>query len=925
MNKRKKKTIIAVVAVVVVLVIGNLAFHLTKDSSTGVKLTLDQKSCEIINPVFPVSGKVSDSQEPTEIIYSVTSEIDSYETVSGGYMIFEGNEWSTEINLKPGNNRIVFKAMQNGSSATKELNVNYDIGKPYELNPANIVLDEESDQEYVNNIIPVIFDTDATQQEIQSVAELCGGEIDGRIDFFYHIRVKENSYSELQKICDRINEMDCVQSAFVDTVIDLEADAFIPNDPWGGKVSWEENGADGINWGLEAIDAPDAWAYKDEFEDLPVAVADSGFDTEHEDLAGVLFPSFNHTNDLGYQDTAKNKYVLVDHGTHVAGTVGAIADNGKGVTGVIPNAKIYYTDVFQNSPSTTSSDMINALIYSVQSGAKVVNYSIGHTPYIEYQGYLDGKLEKYFKRAPAFDFTAINAANAMNNLLSQGYDFIVVQSAGNGAVVETSPNRLEAISIDASHNGHWASVSAETLMHTNFTDAQKIAILDRIITVGAAELTKNGTYQQAYFSNTGTNVDIYAPGCDIYSSAIGNKYASLDGTSMAAPHVTGVCGLTWSANPGLTGAEVKKIICSSTKDTVYINPNYTHRLTDTYRMVNAKLSVEAALSKKPSQNGNYSSVVRDSQTKLPIPGVSVEAYNFNTNELVTSATTDGNGNFALNLSVGTYLIKFNRSGYIEASTLAIASSSYVNRKDAIYMQSGTQTTPPTAEPTTEITTQPTTGAPSSDSVGYEMREIQFSRKAPDGTVYENVTVSYPYIPGDSSIAQTFQLLFEKKYSLDMTNSEKNDSDYYNHDRAKRYAEDNNLSFPVETHKDISVVYNKNGFISVKETEPQGYESTAEATPYYSTYNISTGNKATVTDFIKGSERQINALLSKHSNNTTEDIFADGVYTEVGLTDSGVCIQVFTVDLVASTHYITVPYTSIDSPVIFADKAADTTQ
>jgi subtilisin family serine protease len=62
--------------------------------------------------------------------------------------------------------------------------------------------------------------------------------------------------------------------------------------------------------------------------------------------------------------------------------------------------------------------------------------------------------------------------------------------------------------------------------------------------------------QQAFFSNSGAHVDLAAPGMQILSTMLGSQYASMDGTSMAAPHVAGVAGLVWSARPALTASQV---------------------------------------------------------------------------------------------------------------------------------------------------------------------------------------------------------------------------------------------------------------------------------------------------------------------------------------------------------------------------------
>ncbi|MBR5619395.1 MAG: S8 family serine peptidase, partial [Clostridia bacterium] len=106
-------------------------------------------------------------------------------------------------------------------------------------------------------------------------------------------------------------------------------------------------------------------------------------------------------------------------------------------------------------------------------------------------------------------------------------------------------------------------------------------------------------FYQSSFSNYGDGVSIFAPGSWVFSTdtAENGGYSYKSGTSMAAPVVTGIAALTWSVNPALTGAEVKAIICDPA-NTVYRCVN--HYWEDdidipSYPMINAKLSVEAAI------------------------------------------------------------------------------------------------------------------------------------------------------------------------------------------------------------------------------------------------------------------------------------------------------------------------------------------
>ena len=124
-------------------------------------------------------------------------------------------------------------------------------------------------------------------------------------------------------------------------------------------------------------------------------------------------------------------------------------------------------------------------------------------------------------------------------------------------------------------------------------------VLDRIIIVGSAAREGEG-YVQSSSSNVGDTVDLCAPGVLVYSCVQDDGFLTKSGTSMAAPVVTAVASLVWAVNPSLDAAQVAKIVCTNTKDTVkpsqeryFENSGYK-----SYPMVNAKLSVEAALLSK---------------------------------------------------------------------------------------------------------------------------------------------------------------------------------------------------------------------------------------------------------------------------------------------------------------------------------------
>jgi len=248
-------------------------------------------------------------------------------------------------------------------------------------------------------------------------------------------------------------------------------------------------------------------AYKNRLYDTKVGDVDNGFRITHEDLQLPAGNVYNRNID------DKN------HGSHTMGIIGAIHNNAKGLAGVMDakRASLYGYDCFSGVNAASDSDIIAGLAWTVANGAKAVNFSIGAKNY------------PYAAWSDAFYSTA------MRNLLDRGYDFVVIHAAGNST-------------LDAIRCGLFAHI----------TDP---ALRQRIITVGAVD----SGYQMAGFTNYGPLVDVVAPGEGVFSSVAtsDSSYAYYGGTSMAAPHVTGLAGLVWSADPGLNGPKVKQAIVDS--------------------------------------------------------------------------------------------------------------------------------------------------------------------------------------------------------------------------------------------------------------------------------------------------------------------------------------------------------------------------
>lgn len=273
----------------------------------------------------------------------------------------------------------------------------------------------------------------------------------------------------------------------------------IPNDP---QFS--------ILWGMTKINAPAAWDINTGSSSIIVAVTDTGVDYNHPDLKNNIWTDANGHHGYDFVNNDSDPCDDAGHGTHVAGTIGAVGNNGIGVVGVNWHTQIMALKFLDANGSGSTSNAIAAIQYAIANGAKVINASWG--------GY-------------GFSQTLYDSIAAARDA-----GIIFVASAGN-----------------------------DNIDNDSMPDYPASFDLANIISV----LATTSSDARASFSNYGlTTVDLGAPGESILSTYPGSQYAYFSGTSMAAPHVTGACALLLSANPALTYSQVKQILMDTTDKTL---------------------------------------------------------------------------------------------------------------------------------------------------------------------------------------------------------------------------------------------------------------------------------------------------------------------------------------------------------------------
>lgn len=246
------------------------------------------------------------------------------------------------------------------------------------------------------------------------------------------------------------------------------------------KVVDEAEEINEVPKGVELIQAPKLWSFT-KGKGVKVAVLDTGCEITHPDLKDRVLGGRNFTD-----DDRSNPDIFTDyngHGTHVAGTIAA-TENSAGVIGAAPEAGLLIVKVLNKAGSGRYEWIIKGIEYAIDQNADIISMSLG---------------------GPA-DVPELHAA--IQAAVAKG--ILVVCAAGNEGDGDDSTNEF-------AYPGCY----------------------NEVISVGAVNLERNSSD----FTNSNNEIDLVAPGERILSTYLNGKYATLSGTSMAAPHVSGALAL----------------------------------------------------------------------------------------------------------------------------------------------------------------------------------------------------------------------------------------------------------------------------------------------------------------------------------------------------------------------------------------------
>lgn len=294
-------------------------------------------------------------------------------------------------------------------------------------------------------------------------------------------------------------------------------------------------------WGMDAINAPEAWNAGYTGNKAKVFILDNGIDPRHRDLAPNLNKSLC-TSFVPGESYNVRKGTFFNHGTHVAGIIAA-ADNGYGVIGVAPEAEIVAVKVLSEYTGSGAFSWINAgIVYAANNGADIINMSLGAM--FDRNGfYIDEN--NVLQKIPAVYIQSLILAQQRSIDYAFEKGVVIIASAGNDAINADGDRSIIIVPADL-QNVVAISATAPNYLYGDIMKGTANPLFD---------------IPSSYTNYGRSMIDLAAPGGDddfydmpfwyydmILSTSAGSSFYWADGTSMASPHAAGVAALIIGKN-----------------------------------------------------------------------------------------------------------------------------------------------------------------------------------------------------------------------------------------------------------------------------------------------------------------------------------------------------------------------------------------
>lgn len=478
---------------------------------------------------------------------------------------------------------------------------------------------------YYDNELIVMTTKNAMSKVLDKVQDLYNCKFAGKngYDHSFLVRFPDGqNYAQLTKRLNRIKNIDGVKEVSLNYAVTIDSE----DEPYvKGKASH--------SWGYKAIKASEGYTYRSLMNAVPVGIMDTGFDTSAEDLNGKLTTLGNHTES--------------DHGTAMAGIIGADPTNKEGIAGVMSEVKMYGVSV--EKYTSIYAIMTNLHILN-QKGCKVIDLSIACDE-LNFAACQDNTNAKNaIRRMSKLLAYSINDFEKPSLLIASsgntdGYKYCRVDDAFYGYKKLIKKNGKTGFYDDKGiFRTYNANVYGEKLTATSDAYWNLFGYIDdsqmssKIIVVGSAK--KSGKkYKISTYSVSGTRVDVLAPGEGIYSlkPSTSSGYGLYSGTSCSAAYVSGLAGALLSIDQKLTVTDLQSYLIN----TATIS-------TDDLPMVNMENAIDTLLKEHPIKTTITGRVLDENKKPLANASVTTTANG----EKIASVKTKSDGTFTVNAYAG---------------------------------------------------------------------------------------------------------------------------------------------------------------------------------------------------------------------------------------------------------------------------------
>ncbi len=621
------------------------------------------------------------------------ADINPGESVKFGFIVYNVDNYDEFYDYS-----LYESAIVSNESQEKELLI--DIGENYVKDALedDLDYDPELEMKYVKNQLIIDAYVGTPKEVIEEIVEGIDATIVGYVEVINDFQIEFNSaktYEELDIISRYLESFsfigivtlnyvleEGVQSTtddefYNDNFVIEYGEGDLSGNGYFGKYSrinkdseieeaWGEEDLFGDNWNLNILHIPSAWNYTSGSNKVKVGIYDNYFENDRRDGELVFDeiiggnPPFN-----------RNNYDY-DHGTHVAGIIGATSNNGTGISGIANNVRMYGCSFLKEPYIFTYMNAASDYSKLIANNVRILNVSVG----FDDDAFVCSASENNASARKKIKLYSSYIERVFIELVNSGYDFLIVSAAGNGNnwyYKEIGNNKYE-IDPEKNESNKKNNINAKYGSFLNAIEDPRIK--ERIIVVGSIDKE----YRYSWYCNVGERVDVCAPGDYILSTIpygmnfdgveddVIQGFGLASGSSMAAPHISGIAALMLQVKPSLSAVQIKHIICddSNAIDKIYDPLNFSHNLP------NAELCVKAAINTNVSLDnlgeGIIAGSVKDNSNNAPLKA-KITASRKNLGEYVLSSScysfeTNTEGDYSYNLPEGCYDLIYSVEGYL---------------------------------------------------------------------------------------------------------------------------------------------------------------------------------------------------------------------------------------------------------------------